>query len=350
MKTWILFLRSSAAFFVFNTFFFFGLSASGAVTPPLPLDVNGDTIPDIWAHRYQAGALNPAADSDGDGASNASESSAGTDPLGAGSVIRVSSITKNAAGVHLTFPTLPGKRYQAQDNGSLAALTWGDIGAVYTGTGGEVEATIAAPGTARFFRVYVEDVDTDNDGVTDYEEILAGFNPNSPTSFGASGLTDKEALLAALNPAAVNTVSVQAADDAATEPSPLDTGLFVITRVGKLTPLTVNFTVAGTAAEGSDYAAISRSVTLPFGVNTAAVTITPQTDTLIESPESVILAIASGTGYTPPTPTTQSAGVLIHDRTGANGTGLSARFWNEVNTGTNIISGTNAAKFAGSPT
>ena len=216
MKAWLLFLRPTAAVLILNAVFFPGMSASAAGTAPLPLDVNGDTIPDIWAQRYQAGALNPAADSDGDGASNASESSAGTDPLAAGSVIRVSSITKDIAGVHLTFPTVPGKRYQVQDNASLEAGTWGDIGALHSGTGGEMEATVAAPATARFFRVYVQDVDTDNDGVTDYEEILAGFNPNSPTSFGASGLTDKEALLAALNPAAANTVSVHAADDAAT--------------------------------------------------------------------------------------------------------------------------------------
>jgi hypothetical protein len=237
MKTWLIFPRSPH-FLILNTLFFLGLGASAAALPPRPLDVNGDTVPDLWALRYQAGALNPVADSDGDGASNASESSAGTDPLAAGSVIRVSSITRDAAGVRLTFPTVPGKRYQVQDNASLEAVSWGDIGALHTGTGGEAEATIAAPGTAKFFRVYVEDVDADNDGVTDYEEILAGFNPNSPTSFGASGLTDKEALLAGLNPAAVNTVSVQAADDAATEPSPADTGLFVITRVGKLTPVT----------------------------------------------------------------------------------------------------------------
>jgi uncharacterized protein (DUF1800 family) len=345
MKTWFLFLRPSAAFLILNTLFFLGLSASGAVAPTPPLDVNGDTIPDIWALRYQAGALDPAADSDGDGASNASEGAAGTDPLAAGSVIRVSSITRDIAGVYLAFPTLPGKRYQVQDNDSLTAATWGDIGMAHTGTGGEVEATVAAPGTARFFRVYVQDVDTDNDCITDYEEILAGFNPNSPTSFGARGLTDKEALLAALNPATANTVSVQAADDAATEPSPVDTGLFVITRSGKLTPITVNFTVGGSAAEGSDYAAISRSVTLPFGVNTAAVTITPQTDALIESPESVTLAIASGIDYTPPTPTTQSAGLLIHDRAEANGTGLTGRYWNEAAN----ISGTIPAILSGIP-
>jgi uncharacterized protein (DUF1800 family) len=349
MKKWLLGLRSPAAFLLLHTLFCLGLSAAGA--PPPALDVNGDHIPDIWALRYQAGTLSPAADSDGDGASNASESSAGTDPLAAGSVIRVSSITRDAAGVHLTFPTIPGKRYQVQENASLAAETWDDVGALHPGTGGEADATVTTIGASKFFRVYVLDVDTDNDGVTDYEEILSGFNPNSPTSFGASGLTDKEALLAALNPATVNTVSVQAADDSATEPSPVDTGLFVITRTGKLTPITVNFTVSGSAVEGSDYAAINRSVTLPFGVNTAAVSITPETDALIESPESVVLAIASGADYAPPSSSTQPATLLIHDRTAPNGTGLSGRYWNEVSSGTNPvpISSTTPARFTGSP-
>ena len=349
MKLWFFSLRTSVASSVLGIFLSLSLGASGAGTPPRPLDVNGDAVPDVWALRYQAGALNPTADADGDGASNASESGAGTDPFAAGSVIRVSSISRDIAGVHLTFPTVPGKRYQVQDNASLAEGSWVDIGALHSGTGGEVEATVSGPGTTKFFRVYVQDVDTDNDGVTDYEEILSGYNPNSPTSYGASGLTDKEALLSALNPTAVNTVNVQAADAVATEPSPLDAGLFVISRVGKLTPITVNFNVSGTAVEGTDYSAISRSVTLPFGVNTAAVSINPVTDAMIESPESVILSIASGTDYMPPTSSTQPAGLLIHDRTAANGTGLTARFWNEVGSGVNIISSSNPAKFAGSP-
>ena len=343
MKKWP---RLSAVLLFLCPLVFPGVRALGAIPIPSPLDVNGDTIPDIWALRYSAGALSLTADSDGDGASNASESAAGTDPLAGASVIRVSEIVKDAGGVHLTFPTLSGKRYHMQRNDSLATGTWNDTGAPNAGTGGDVTATIINPGTAKFFRVYVMDVDTDNDGVTDYEEILAGFNPNSPTSFGASGLTDKGALLAALNPATVNSVNVQAADASAIEPSPLDTALFVITRAGRLTPITVNFDVAGTAIEGSDYAAISRSVTLPFGVNSAAVIITPQADTSIESPESVSLSIAPGVDYTP---ALQSAGVLIQDRTSPSGTGLRARFWNEVSSGVNIISGTNAAKFAGNP-
>ncbi|MGL5017800.1 MAG: DUF1800 family protein, partial [Luteolibacter sp.] len=342
MHPWHFPCRQSAALLLVNVFLLLGLSAPGALAAPQPLDVNADGIPDVWALRYQAGALNPAADADGDGTSNATESAAGTDPFSTSSVIRVSSIINDAAAVQLAFPTVPGKRYKIQENNSLDAATWGDSGALHSGTGGELETTVAATGTAKFYRVYVQDVDTDNDGVTDYEEILAGYNANSPTSFGASGLTDKEALLAALNPATVNAVNVYAADEAATEPNPADTGLLMISRSGKLTPITVNFTVAGSAVEGSDYTPISRSVTLPFGVNTTAVPITPVIDTVIESPESVILSVAPGSDYTP---AAQSASVLIHDRAIANGTGLAARFWNEASD----ISGTVAARLTGTP-
>jgi uncharacterized protein (DUF1800 family) len=342
MKTWLLLQRSTAAF---CALFFIGLSAVGVAAPPQPLDANGDSIPDIWALRYQAGGLNPEDDSDGDGTSNAEESAAGTDPLAAGSVIRVSSIRKDTGGVHLTFPTVPGKLYRVQENVSLG-VTWGDIGAAHSGTGSEVETTIVTPGSAKFYRVYVQDVDTDNDGVSDYEEILAGYNEQSPTSFGASGSTDRSALLAALHPATLNTVAVEAMDKIATEPSPSDTGMFVITRRGKLTPITVNFTVSGGAVEGSDYAPVNRSVTLPFGVNSAAVTIVPLLDTSIESPESVVLTVSSGPDYTPPS---QAAALLIHDRSARNGIGLSGRYWNEVASGGNAISGSNPAKFAGIP-
>ena len=79
------------------------------------LDVSPfDGIPDIWALRFSSGALGPNADSDGDGQKNSAEAAAGTDPLQAGSVIKISSVTSDGSGVHLTFPTEQGKRYQVR--------------------------------------------------------------------------------------------------------------------------------------------------------------------------------------------------------------------------------------------
>ena len=89
------------------------------------LDVNpADGIPDIWALRYGAGALSPTADTDGDGQKNSAEAAAGTNPMQSGSVIKITSVTADAGGVHLTFPTEQGKRYQIQTTATLVSPTW----------------------------------------------------------------------------------------------------------------------------------------------------------------------------------------------------------------------------------
>ena len=93
------------------------------------LDLNSDTIPDVWALVYGSGALAPAADADGDGMSNAVEGAAGTNPFQPGSTIKVTSVTLDAGGLHLTFPTQSGKRYQVQSTPSLAPAVWANAGA-----------------------------------------------------------------------------------------------------------------------------------------------------------------------------------------------------------------------------
>jgi hypothetical protein len=79
--------------------------------------------------------------------------------------------------------------------------------------------------------------------------------------------------------------------------------LYTFTRNGSLAnPLTVNYTVGGTATNGTDYTAIGTSVTFAAGASTATVTIDPTADTLLESDETVALTLASGTGYSIATP------------------------------------------------
>jgi hypothetical protein len=68
-------------------------------------------------------------------------------------------------------------------------------------------------------------------------------------------------------------------------------------------PLTVNYTVAGTATLGSDYTGIAaapaiKSVTFAAGATTTSVTVDPTADTTIEPDETVALTLAAGTGYT----------------------------------------------------
>lgn len=91
-------------------------------------------------------------------------------------------------------------------------------------------------------------------------------------------------------------VTVSAPDPAAAE-SGANTGTFFVTRSYITnTPLTVNFTLGGTAAAG-DYAPISSPVTIPANLGFAPVTVTPVDDTELELPETVILTVQNGAGY-----------------------------------------------------
>jgi Ca2+-binding RTX toxin-like protein len=80
--------------------------------------------------------------------------------------------------------------------------------------------------------------------------------------------------------------------------------VYTFTRSGVTTDaLTVNYTVEGTATNGTDYTSIPTSVTFAANSATATVTVDPTADTTVESDETVILTLASGTGYTVGTPT-----------------------------------------------
>ncbi|MEE6161076.1 Calx-beta domain-containing protein [Cylindrospermopsis raciborskii DSH] len=75
--------------------------------------------------------------------------------------------------------------------------------------------------------------------------------------------------------------------------------IYTFTRTGVISnSLTVNYTIEGTATNGSDYTNIGTSVTFVAGSSTATVTVDPTSDTTVENDETVILTLASGTGYT----------------------------------------------------
>ncbi len=296
------------------------------------LDLNADGIPDLWAMKFRAAVLAIAEDSDGDGQSNAVEAAAGTDPLSAASAIKVTGMFSDIYGYHLNFPTQPGKHYQTQSKMTLADPSWVNVVAgLVVGTGGEMTATVPKS-SGEYFRVLVQDVDSDGDGVSDWEEIVLGFDPNNSHSGGLNGVDDLTAITRGLS--ATNVVTVVATDAAATEPGSanqtVDTGTFTIIRSGGLNEITVRFAISGGAAEDLDYEPVSRSVTLGMGVNNATVTITPKLDGAVESTEAVVLTVSPLAEYTVGSPAT--AAVLIGDSITASGTGLRASFYNDPTT------------------
>jgi Calx-beta domain len=89
-------------------------------------------------------------------------------------------------------------------------------------------------------------------------------------------------------------VTISATDSTATEAG-RTTGRFTLTRTGSLAlPLTVNYTVGGTAIRGKDYVALPGSRTIAAGAASAAIIVTPINDSLMEGRETVVLRLAPG--------------------------------------------------------
>lgn len=89
--------------------------------------------------------------------------------------------------------------------------------------------------------------------------------------------------------------------------------VFTFTRTGVITaPLTVNYTIGGTAVNGTDYATIGTTATFGIGSATTTVTVNPTTDATIESDETVILTVATGSGYTVGSPSS-ATGTINND-------------------------------------
>ena len=80
-------------------------------------------------------------------------------------------------------------------------------------------------------------------------------------------------------------------------------------------PVTVNYTIGGTAINTTDYNTISSSVSIPNGQDSAVITITPVDDSVTEGPEDVQLSLAAGTDYA--TGASASATVTIADNDAA---------------------------------
>lgn len=93
-------------------------------------------------------------------------------------------------------------------------------------------------------------------------------------------------------------VIVTAADPGAAELGP-DPGAFVVRRTGATAgPLTVSYSLEGTALNGTDYLTLSGSVIIAAGSSSATMALTPIDDTLPEGSETVLLHLSPDAAYT----------------------------------------------------
>ena len=108
-------------------------------------------------------------------------------------------------------------------------------------------------------------------------------------------------------------VSIIANDSSATEAG--DAGQFTLTRTGPATsPVTVTLTRTGTGTSGTDYTAISTTQTIPAGSSSLLIDVSPIQDATNEGAETVILTVASGSGYVIGSPSAATVTVADDDR------------------------------------
>jgi len=98
-------------------------------------------------------------------------------------------------------------------------------------------------------------------------------------------------------------VALSSADNAASEPG-ADAASFTLTRSGTTTaPLLVNYSLGGTAVNGTDYSSLSNFALIPAGLASTIVPVTPLNDTLAEGTENVSITIGETSHYNAGAPT-----------------------------------------------
>ncbi len=229
--------------------------------------------------------------------------------------------TKNAAQKSAPIPLVAGSAYYFEvlqreyDGGDHVAVAWtkpGDAadsreiigGAALSSTGDSI-ANLLADGRI-FFRLEVADADADGDGLTDWEEVVLGLDAGDSTT--KPNVPDKPAARARVASPSVVTLGV--AVDRAYEADGT-AARFKIFRSGGICPISVGYTLSGTAAKGVDYVDPGSSVTVGVAEGSAAVSIAPLADGEIEVPEGVTMTLLPGPGYALGSPTSTS--VTIDD-------------------------------------
>ncbi|MBC8039023.1 MAG: DUF1800 family protein, partial [Opitutaceae bacterium] len=268
------------------------------------IDRDANQLSDVWQLKFSTGLLDPNLDADGDGLTNRQESILGLNPLDATSRFNPPVDFSVPGSVSASWNGETGKRYVLETSPDLT--TWTAALTLY-GSGASLAASADTGSAPRFFvRVKADDIDTDGDGLSDWEEHVAGFNPLRIFSEGIGNtstnplnrITDFERVRDLLAGTATHTVTIAAADPAMAENWP-DPGAVVIRRTGRLAPVTVTFTLSGTADSGFDYASpVSLSATIPLGADETTISFTALADAFAEGDETIVVTLQPGAGYT----------------------------------------------------
>jgi 2-C-methyl-D-erythritol 4-phosphate cytidylyltransferase len=168
-------------------------------------------------------------------------------------------------------------------------------------------ASVAIPAGAASATITVTPV---NDTLVEGNEtVVVTLSPSAAYTVGSPG----SATVTIVSDDVVPTVTVTATTATATEAGPT-AGQFRVTRTGNTAAaLTVNWSVGGTAASGSDYNSLPGSVTIPVGAASATVAVTPANDTLVEGNETVVVTLSPSAAYTVGSPSSATVTIVSDD-------------------------------------
>lgn len=120
-----------------------------------------------------------------------------------------------------------------------------------------------------------------------------GIQVGSTTNASGLALVEVYDMTPANAPTVTITASKPTADESGNNP-----GEFTVTRTGAtFLPLTVNYGVGGSAVNGFDYPPLLGTVTFPSGIDTVKIPLSPNPDVQTEGTDTVVLTLATGTGY-----------------------------------------------------
>lgn len=153
-------------------------------------DLNGNGIPDAFEQYTGTFALQGNLDSDHDGFTDAQEAIAGTNPLDPKSH-PWSDAVRNGNDLTLRWPLVLNKHHQVWQSNDL--VSWTPVVGTPATVGTELRLTFtnALSDPRKFYRVGINDVDTDGDGVSDWTEMnVLHSDPGNANSLRAPASID----------------------------------------------------------------------------------------------------------------------------------------------------------------
>lgn len=192
------------------------------------------------------------------------------------------------------------------DNGTFIVTRNGDISqplTVYYSFAGsalhgvdylQMPGSVVIPAGQANAAITIEAID---DGIGEVDETVTILLASLGSSYklGNANISTLTIKNAATN---LPVIAIAAADSSCAEPSDNGKLRFAING-NNASPITVNYTVSGTASAGSDYTALPGTVTIPAGTGnrTVDVTVAPLNDAISEDLETIVVTLASGSGY-----------------------------------------------------